>query len=59
MNRNFCRKRMQTTVHRGLKKFRNRIEGFPEDCGIEQIRRLIKEVHEEQHKTKFQKKKCL
>ena len=38
--------------HIGLEKVRNVMEGFPEDYGIEQIRRLIKEVQEEKTQKK-------
>ena len=42
--------------HIGLEKVRNVMDGFPKNHGIENIRKLIKEVQEEktrQEKTKY------
>ena len=40
--------------HIGLEKVRNVMEGFPENHGIENIRKIIREVQEEKQNRKKQ-----
>ena len=46
----------EIAFHIGLEKVRNVMQGFPEDFGIKQIRRLIKEVQEETPEKRYCKR---
>ena len=43
----------QIEKHIGLERLRNIMEGYPKDYGIEQIRKLVKELREENESDKF------